>query len=456
MKGAEEEVTYLKINESDYNEDEKSYEAFVLVKYGEDVAEMQLEYKLINKEWEIRGIEVVDQYKEEPKEEEKAKAEEKQEEKTEESQAQETSSAKDKAASANVNRDSGIPQELGSSWKDYQVMIDGEIYEFPMYMQEVIERGWEFKYEEDAEQLIKSYAYDNIYMTRGEEELCFDAINFDINALPVQECIAGGCRASYGSISIFSSLEFPGAININSSKEDIMEVYGNPTDMSEYDNFVTLKYKKDVYEFYEITFKDNMFHDFEIRNYIKPEGFTEGEISEEIPEQVLDYEIPKELDTDVDGTTISIDDAIYRVPFPVRELLANGWELEEEGAIKGDSFGYCELTKDNTTLEIQIKNYSENATRYENCLIEEIGVTDWYNAMGEIKTENAQMAGGIYLGMEEKELVDILENAGIEYTVDDESSTISSIFYSWESKEVYVHADNRKVYAFEIAEKYHK
>ncbi|MCD8023893.1 MAG: hypothetical protein LUF30_13305 [Lachnospiraceae bacterium] len=88
------------------------------------------------------------------------------------------------------------------TWMDYQLMIDAEVYTFPMMYEDFIAYGWslesadeadtENEEEAEAEETLAPYRYGTYYFTKEDQTCAVFLLNLGINTVPITECIVAG------------------------------------------------------------------------------------------------------------------------------------------------------------------------------------------------------------------------------------------------------------------------
>ena len=188
--------------------------------------------------------------------------------------------------------------ELSDSLYDFQVKIGDKVYQFPMYYQDFA-ADWTLGKNEDPEMGVGTNSYGSISFYKGDDRVSVDVINLGINQLPLNQCLVAGIDidASYDFDVAATPVELPGGIVMGKSNfDDIKAAYGDPSDTYEGDLYTKYSYSKDYYE--EVHFyvykDDNTLKQVDMRNFVEPEGYDKGSVSEEVPEIVSSYTAPTE------------------------------------------------------------------------------------------------------------------------------------------------------------------
>lgn len=168
-------------------------------------------------------------------------------------------------------------------------------------------------------------------------------------------------------------------------------------------------------------------------NFIEPEGFDAGTISDEIPGVVSAYVTPEEIPDDILEFVVSIDGALYDFPCPITEFINNGWEIVADKSVdyvEANGIGGLTLRKNNQETRIIGINKASQATAIQYCFVD-----IWEDgSMGfEVPME---LSGGIRYGDTLTEVRNKLDDLGVTYeyeneelkVVDDESLYSKVVF----------------------------
>lgn len=347
-------------------------------------------------------------------------AEEVQTEASSEAQAETSSEAQ---TEAQTGADAAAGQSgLSEKWSDFQIQIDDQVYQFPMMYQDFVSYGWT---SEDSEfPTLEPSQYDLLYFTKDDVRCMAYVINLAKNNMAADQCLVGGISIDSFDWDVSAgNVVLPGGIvRGEASAAAIEEAYGTPSDVYEGDLYKKLTYETDSYCRLEMSVDNEtgVLSDIEVRNFVEPEGFDAGEISEEIPAEVTAYEKPDALGDSLEEFRISLDGAVYEVPVPVSVLIADGWELDtsdSDAEVAAHDIGWVTLRKGGQEIREIAVNYADYATIPENCWFETLSVGGYtLEAEGELPC-------GIKTGMAEADLTAILDQAGVTYTTEaDEGS----------------------------------
>lgn len=324
----------------------------------------------------------------------------------------------------NVQNLGGEAAALSDVLYDFQLQIDGAVYQFPMSYDAFVQNGWEVKsgYSDVTEELEPNQ-YSWYYFVKDDVECTVYILNLGINNMPADQCLVGGIGIdSYDwDINTGEILMACGIQRGVSTLEDIQAAYGNPADTYEGDNYTSVTYHKDSYCEVELSVgtESGVLEDIEMRNFVEPEGFEAGEASDEVPAEIAAYQAPAELGDDLLSYRLELDGALYQLPCPASALLANGWTIDENSSdtvISANSYGWVSFVKEGYSFSEMVSNDAAYATSPENCWVESLSAGDYG------MEASLNLPGGYSVGMTEEDLVAALDASGASYVMEEESS----------------------------------
>lgn len=381
------------------------------------------QYKLVKvDEAEETTAEPVEEKEEEPEEVSEPEIEEEEVTKEEEVKEEEPAPAKESSGTAST--------ELSDDIYSFQIQINGDVYQFPMTYEDFVARGWEYDpgtYEEAPEFQPNQYSVTETFKKDGLEIYGIVA-NFGMNTESIEKCQICGLKLDKYDFDEegTSSVMLPGGIERTvSTIDDIIAAYGEPSDTYDGDLYTSLKYQLDFYQEVELfVFKEeNALINIKIENLVPIEGATEtetAEVSDEVPDVVNKYVAPTSLGNDLEEFIVEYDGDLYKLPCPVSEFEKNGWKIIEsdsESVVKGKSYGWVTIMKNNQQFRTIANNYADDATAISNCFISDLEASEYKADMP------MKLCNGLEYGMKKEEAVKILkkeknleENDGSSYT----------------------------------------
>ncbi len=333
------------------------------------------------------------------KESETSESEEKESE-TKETEGKESESKED----ADHETLEGLSDDLWS----YQVAINEDVYQFPMWYSDFEEKGWSFK--EDSSEMLSSDDFLYCWWERDGISVMTIIVNMSSNAKPIAESAVVGIEIDYNDAMKEKGYKIvmPGGIVLGEAlKGDIIEAYGEPNNKQENDLYHCYGYTEDWYE--KITFfwntKTDVICSVKMENRIELEG-TDHSVSAEVPDVVTAYTAPTAVGEDLYSFDIKINGNYYTLPAPVSAFVDNGYELYDHTAgdkeLAAGDFGYVTMKYNGVGYKYGAKNYADYATTIENCFIYSFDVSDHEDIELEIPL-------GIKCGDTEEELLSKLE-----------------------------------------------
>lgn len=304
---------------------------------------------------------------EEPEEEieEEPEVEEAQEEEEEEPEEEEVAEPK-KAASA--------PSELSDDLYDFQVSIDGTVYQFPMWYSDFEALGWEFQ--EDATDTLSSNQYTfGVAWKKDGFRVSTRLANLSMNTVPFSESMVASITLDKFQLKDCDwEIILPGGIQWGvSNTDDIIAAYGDPSSDFEGEMYYKMTYKLDSHS--EINLyvykEEDALLQIEIENMVELEG-ADNSVNEDVPDLVKEYKAPKALGNDFYAYTAELEGVVYSLPCPVSVLLENGFTIDtsnSDSVVAAGRNGWVSLRYNNQTLRAMVENYADYATTVENCFV---------------------------------------------------------------------------------------
>lgn len=318
------------------------------------------------------GDEIEEEIEEEPEEKE-FKEEEIEEEKAEEEEEDEAEEEEPASARKPMKPD-WTPSELSDDLYDFQVSIDGTVYQFPMWYSEFEALGWE--YDGDNTQTLSSNQMTLTEVWKKDGIRAYTRFaNLSMNTVPFSESMVVGITLEDNYVKDSGwEIFLPGGIQWGvSNADDIIAAYGDPSDDYDGDSWYKMAYKYDIYRDINLyVFKDDdTLKKIEIENIVELEG-ADNSIDETVPDLVKDYVAPKSLGTDYYAYTAELEGVVYSLPCPVSVMLENGFTIDKndsDSVVAAGGNGWVNLRYNNQTLRTMVENYADYATTVENCFV---------------------------------------------------------------------------------------
>lgn len=324
-----------------------------------------------------------------------------------------------------------LPEELSS----FAAAIWGEVYEFPVSWQEFAERGW--KYQGDPEQMVDARSYlEGESFEKDGNLLHVYLLNPAGEMRPAEQCTVAGIRLDTRRAEEHSVyVNLPGGITLQQSVEaDVIHAYGEPVDRYEGENGVVLTYEYGTYRSVQLGFDSStgLLTTLDLKNVEETEETVP--VHADLPEEVREYREPEEPGDTLADSVVEYDGVLYRLPVPVRELESRGWilnEQESDSSVEGGQYGQATLEKDGAKFYTVVRNSAGETAAVNDCL-----VTSLFSDLDTVKVPMV-LAGGITLGMSEKDFLEAAGDAVFVRSEDAEQDRIVYTFYRGESEADY-------------------
>lgn len=310
--------------------------------------------------------ELAEEFEEEEPEEEEVVEEEPEEEEAEGEEPEEEEKASKEAVKT--------PAELSDDLYDFQVSIDGTVYQFPMWYSDFEALGWE--YDGDPTDTLSSNQYTLTEVWKKDGARVYTRLaNLSMNTVPFSESmVAGISLEKYNLKDCDWEIVLPGGIQWGMSNvDDIKAAYGDPSSDYDGDMYYKMTYELDYYQ--EINLyvykEEDALLQIEIENLVELEG-ADNSIDETVPDLVKEYKAPKSLGNDFYAYTAQLEGVVYTLPCPVAVLLENGFTIDtskSDEVVAAGRSGWISLRYNNQTLRTMVENYADYATTVENCFV---------------------------------------------------------------------------------------
>lgn len=242
--------------------------------------------------------------------------------------------------------------KMTGDFSDYQVMINGNVYQIHMTVGEILDSGWIFTggvtdgilpAGEKAEILLKSADGAVMQIT---------AVNFNNSSTSCRDCLVCEMKIeltdnSQSDVSIIGGLKL-GFSNMNS----LEEVIGKGGDAVLAGRGYVLTYAESETKIAQFTFDKTTGNLIGIRFCDSKKPSDYGEDNWENANQTA---LPYPTDPEVTPTSgiISIDGEVYRLPISVEVLISRGWSADFEGdgkKIPAGGRAYATFTRGSAVL----------------------------------------------------------------------------------------------------------
>ncbi len=331
------------------------------------------------------------------------------------------------------------PTELSSNWRDYQISIDGTIYQFPIPYTEWEAQGW-------GATSISTYmdgsSMDYSYFEKDGIEVTAVIYNFGLNQAKIDDCYIIGVSVTAEEVPNGVEIILPGDIKMNVATEsDIKTAFGAPeyTSTDDETGDVSIDYAGDEWQDgmdLIVSGSTGTLCEISLVNTAPPAGLdiSPSDISSTPPAINDQYVAPSGPSTDRFDNIFTIDGVNYVLPVPVTELMANGWVLDTAVAeyIEGSSYEWTYLEKNGSKIEVTIENFTPNAILPMHAYVTKIGVEADYCDLEVI------FPGGVHIGMEGSEVDALYSDLGEDYEVEEFLGSMEHSVWYWTEDSDYI------------------
>lgn len=291
-----------------------------------------------------------------------------------------TQSEENKVVTAEETKTDGDSnQKLDDDLYSFELLINGEKFKLPCDYKELADKGWTIK--NDTDSVLEPNQYSmSTDMVNGEFTLSARFLNTGVNEASYKECRLGGIIISDTDVKHGTQIELPKGINMKSSKDDIINAYGEPTRSNESGDLTFLYYELGNYQKIQFTINQKL---NEVTKLQMDNMTAEKNDSADNQNSTSNTEnISKsatELGDDLFNKNIEVDGVVYTLPASIKEFEQNGWKVQDEAGSKvnaKDTNVRVSLRKNNSVIKVSAKNNTANQTEVENCDVTKIQVRD--------------------------------------------------------------------------------
>ena len=179
---------------------------------------------------------------------------------------------------------------------DFQISIDGFVYQIPVLYEDMVANGYSC---EDDEDELPSMNYSLADVVKfGGSKMYVQFMNFDINSAPKKDGYIVQMSIEADELDDNNEVVLAQGIKLNESTyDDIKAAYGEASDVYEGSIYNKYTYKKDIYSDIDLycDLETGKLIEIEMQNIVEPEDFVTSEISDEVPEIVGSYEAPTKM-----------------------------------------------------------------------------------------------------------------------------------------------------------------
>ena len=249
----------------------------------------------------------------------------------------------------------------------FSAKLNGIVYELPFPVSDLIADGWVLETRRGAPETIDPNRHISKHLTSRHYSIFVYVLNRTYNVIPIEEGeVIGVALYSFGTPT-GANFMISGNLEIGTHYDNIIAAHGEPTHRGTGTTLTRLYYAIGTWDHVRITI-DNQTQqvvDLRVQNFTAREASTPITLAvENLPEVVAAYVPPTGFGDSWRDFVVRYGGALYQLPAPVAEFVANGWIIESdpEQMIPARSMQPgIELRLGNQTLRAVVRNYDEVA-----------------------------------------------------------------------------------------------
>lgn len=268
--------------------------------------------------------------------------------------------------------------KLNSDLYDFNVLINDKQYTLPFDFKELSADNWQItKKDGDSSKLAVGESKSGYEITNGQAKMNVNLLNLTESETELAGCSIGAIEFTREDAASGVKLELTKNITIDSTKDEIIAAYGEPTKIAESDSSSTLYYKMGIEEYveFDIDSSDNKVSTIRIENYSK--NPTSNSQSTDSADSTDTSEYPvKELGDDLFSKNFELDGVVYTLPVSMDEMSKNGWSVkyDKEEYIEPNKMASVKLRKGNYIISTIGENTTSEKIKLEDAPVRYIKV----------------------------------------------------------------------------------
>ncbi len=275
---------------------------------------------------------------------------------------------------------SNPPYEMSERFGDYQISINGAVYQVPMPVEEIINSGWAFGENENSDRMLNTEETQDTYFVSKDGAVMYaTVINFNKAQTPVSKCYVSRLEIEYAD-NLLVDVKMVGNLSLGrATRQQVEELIGESSDAVELVAGTVVTYKNSDKAKAVLTYnkKSKIIEGIEYINTKKPNNYqetTEALVTNQSGDaQGIE---PQELGNDFTSGVVQIQGDIYQLPIKVSDFLDNGWKIsfkEDRAILYAGEHLYATLTRDDITISnVDVHNSSNDEKLIKNCEIIEV------------------------------------------------------------------------------------
>ncbi len=309
---------------------------------------------------------------------------------------------------------SNPPYKMSQRFTDYQISINGAVYQVPMPVQEIINSGWAFGNGENADKELDYEATaDTFFVSKDGALMYATIINFNRGATALKDCYVSSIKVDYTD-NLLANVVITGDLALGkATKEMVEKLVGASKDVVELGNGIVATYRYSDKQNAVFTFnkETKVLESIKYTKTAKPYNFKEKTSS--APTNSNGGTVaqkPQALGNDITSGVVQIEGDIYSFPLKVSDFLANGWKIsfkEDRAILYPGEHLFATFTRGEVVISgVDVENSSGEERLIRNCEIANFGssLDDEYAVV---------LPGNLKVGMSASEFTGMID--GLEY-----------------------------------------
>ena len=312
----------------------------------------------------------------------------------------------------------------------YRFTLNQKDYELPFAISELLNDGWSFVDEDDANRTL-TYIGETSYELHMKNEATRIKVrvkSFTEETIAYKDAQVVSVYAShaFADDEKTADLTFPGGIKIDDPADRLLDVYGQPNHRAS-DRFI-YGYEGNSFVLMDLDRDNNTVHSLSMlrQSFVLPPETIDG-VDDLLPADVPDYVEVSALDDKLANGVISIDERVLHLPFPLSELLKDGWQViytdSKDGMLEPQSNDHLFIRKGQAGLDLWVRNISNTEpTALENAYVYQLKSTESESVMHQNRLTVAQ---NVTLGSDRRDVILLLIDLKPDVSVSGQSETYS-------------------------------
>ena len=330
-----------------------------------------------------------------------------------------------------------LKDDLGDDLFSGTIQIDDAVYEFPCKVSEFLDNGWK---SDDHVKTVESRFNKSCTLVKNGRAFSINFENFDNYPIAFEDCyITGFSWNNYQNDEEkeknldYPDIFFPGGVGTNTSldkmadfvetldEENVPTDYETPSNHLYHYEFVESGEDRSIsYRIEYQTEKEEIMYTLWFHMYLyDTTGYTgadevDPEISDEVPSEIENYELPDELGDDLTSGRFELDGVVYEMGAPLYVFYEDDWELHYSQGncrtyLEPSEYGQVIISKGDDVIYLDLKNNSDKTLSVDYCVITDISMNNG------ICSCDFELPGGITNKASKDEVEDAMDELGVEY-----------------------------------------